>query len=153
MRYLVDPGPVQQEQTHHDQVVVEHGLMQGSHDGQVDMRLKLCVCFFANIWFPVLTWWRAVMPAMLILLTSMSTLALRNIAMMASPSASLMLSSKTTSSGKRTLRTPGCCRAKKEARRDIFCQVDQRITESHVVLLLSCQFSPIMSMSLQTRYC
>ena len=138
LRYLVDPSPVQQEKTNHDQVVVEHGLVQGGHDGHVeivDMRLKLC--FFANISFPVLTWWRAVMPAMLILLTSMSTLALRNIAMMASPSASLMLSSKTTSSGKRTLRTPGCCRAKKEARRDIFCQVDQRIIESHIVLLLS----------------
>ena len=59
------------------------------------------------------------MPAMLILLTSMSTLALRNMAMMASPSASLMLSSKTTSSGKRTLRLPGFCRAKTLALRDM----------------------------------
>ena len=47
--YLVDPGPMQQEQTNHDQVVVEHSLVQGGRDGHVeivDMRLKLC--FFFN---------------------------------------------------------------------------------------------------------
>ena len=59
------------------------------------------------------------MPAMLILLTSMSTLALLSKAMIAIPSLSLMLSSKTTSSGKRTLRLPGFCRAKTLALRDM----------------------------------
>ena len=59
------------------------------------------------------------MPAMLILMTSMSTLALRSSAMIAIPSLSLMLSSNTTSSGNRTLRLPGFCRAKTLALRDM----------------------------------
>ena len=37
LRHLVDPGPVQQEKTNHDQVVVKHGLVQGGRDGHVDM--------------------------------------------------------------------------------------------------------------------
>ena len=64
-------------------------------------------------------WWSAVMPAVFTRLMSMLMLALRSIVMMASPSDSLMLSSNMISSGNLTLRSPGCCRAKKEARRDI----------------------------------
>ena len=65
------------------------------------------------------TWWMAVMPDMLILLMSMSTLTLLSILMTASPSLSLMLSWNTISSGNLTRRWPGCVRAKKLARRDI----------------------------------
>ena len=59
------------------------------------------------------------MPAILILSTSMSTLTLLSMVMMAWPSLSLMLSSNITSSGKRTLLLPGFCRANTLARRDI----------------------------------
>ena len=53
------------------------------------------------------TWWMAVMPDMLILLMSMSTLTLLSILMTASPSDSLILSWKTISSGNLTRLTPG----------------------------------------------
>ena len=80
------------------------------------------------------TWWSAVMPAMLILLTSMSTLALRSSAMIAIPSLSLMLSSKTTSSGNRTLRLPGFCRAKTLALRDIAVALGSSATFANMQL-------------------
>ena len=66
-----------------------------------------------------ITWWRAVMPDMLILLMSMSTLTLLSILMTASPSLSLTLSWNTISSGNLTLRWPGWVRAKKLALRDM----------------------------------
>jgi len=85
---------------------------------------SICAPCFSKRWTTTkllsrTAWWRAVMPAMLILFTSMSTLALRSSAMIAIPSLSLMLSSKTTSSGNRTLRLPGFCRAKTLALRDM----------------------------------
>ena len=66
-----------------------------------------------------ITWCRAVMPDMLILLMSMSTLTLLSILMTASPSLSLTLSWNTISSGNLTLRWPGWVRAKKLALRDM----------------------------------
>ena len=59
------------------------------------------------------------MPAVLILFTSICMLTLLSMLITISPSASLMHSSNTISSGNRTLLWPGCCRAKKLALRDI----------------------------------
>ena len=72
------------------------------------------------------TWWSAVMPDMLILSRSISTLARRSMFMIASPSLSRMWSSNTTSSGNRTRRLPGFSRANTLARRDI-----AQLTASH----------------------
>lgn len=66
-----------------------------------------------------LTWWIAVMPDMLILLMSMSTLTLLSILITSSPSLSFTTSWNTISSGNRTLRAPGWVLAKKLALRDI----------------------------------
>lgn len=66
-------------------------------------------------------WCRAVIPAMLILFTSMSTLTLLNMLTTVSGSESLTHSSKITSSGNLTLLWPGFCLAKKLALLDIFC--------------------------------
>ena len=79
--------------------------------------------YFRLSWSGRRTWCRAVIPAILILLTSMWRLARRSMTMIASPSASLIVSSNTISSGNLTLRRPGCCRAKNEARRDMLIQV------------------------------
>ena len=68
---------------------------------------------------PYITWCKAVIPPMLILLMSMSMLTLLSMLMITSPSASFMLSSKTISSGNLTRRMPGCVLVKKLARLDI----------------------------------
>ena len=101
------------------------------------------------------------MPAMLILLTSISTLARRSNAMIAIPSLSLMLSSKTTSSGKRTLRLPGFCRANTLALRDMavsypclcnLCKIDlpsnvvpQIVCTSRYTITLAARIKPLFS--------
>ena len=65
------------------------------------------------------TWWMAVIPDMLILLMSMSTLTLLSILITSSPSLSLTTSWKTISSGNLTRLCPGWVRAKKLALLDI----------------------------------
>ena len=98
------------------------------------------------------------MPAMLILLTSMSTLALLSKAMIAIPSLSLMLSSKTTSSGKRTLRLPGFCRAKTLALRDMtlayvaLCWADCADCGSSNVFPLGCHSGCMIILSPSSQF-
>ncbi len=76
---------------------------------------KKAVCkLFAHLTSPQL------LPALFILLMSMSTLALRSMSMTELASCSLISFSKITSSGNRTRRFPGFCRAKTLARRLIW---------------------------------
>ena len=82
--------------------------------------LRLCDGRIVLSWPEMsLTWWRAVIPDMLIRSRSISTLALLSMFMIASPSLSLMWSSNTTSSGNLTLRLPGLSLAKTLALRDM----------------------------------
>ena len=93
------------------------------------------------------TWCSAVIPDMLILSRSMSTLALRNMFMMASPSLSRMWSSNTTSSGKRTRLLPGLSLANTEALRDMMSQM--MVSQCHssvVVMAASCHGAHMWSL-------
>ena len=84
------------------------------------MRLGWLQTGACDTWIMMIqTWCSAVIPDMLILSRSMSTLARLNMVMIASPSLSRIWSSNTTSSGNLTLRFPGFNLANTDARRDM----------------------------------
>ena len=84
------------------------------------MRLGWLQTGACDTWIMMIqTWCSAVIPDMLILSRSMSTLARLSMVMIASPSLSRIWSSNTTSSGNLTLRFPGFNLANTDARRDM----------------------------------